>query len=72
MSEWISVDDRLPINTPDEMGDSNYIVIDVIVTNGKRVWHSLFKAGNVNSFWKEFDCNLKVTHWMPLPLPPKE
>jgi hypothetical protein len=57
--EWISVKDRFP-KTP----------IDVLVFNGDTQVGYFHKG-----FWRDFhgERNIKnVTHWMPLPEPPKE
>lgn len=62
MSKWISVKDRLP--TKDKL---------VLVINGDRIeimtylGHYKSSLYWVNSWGKPID----VTHWMPLPEPPK-
>lgn len=60
--EWISVKDRLP--------EKNSIVL-VCMDNGqyKVVLTSHLSS---NGEWISYDKNLKVTHWMPKPEPPKE
>ena len=60
MSEWISVDDRLP-----EVG------VTVIVEGGcgyysDNVWWTLM-GDNAHKL-----IQWKVTHWMPLPAPPED
>jgi hypothetical protein len=75
MSEWISVEDRLPI-TRDYMIDlnSNFETIDVICFDGYVVYPDTFKAGNTAGFWCEFesdDQSYQAIYWMPLPEPPK-
>lgn len=63
MSEWISVKDRLPEKQ-----------CDYLVTDGDACMLAAFRIRNYewdfyrNDFW---DSDL-VTHWMPLPQPPKE
>lgn len=62
MSEWISVNERLP-----EYGER------VLVTEG----HATFEASlSISHKWVRCDMALgwleDVTHWMPLPEPPKE
>ena len=60
VQEWISVKDRLP-----EPGER------VIVARGEKVEQGVYLA--VNGWWKVYGTNTKsVTHWMPLPEPPKE
>ena len=60
MSEWISVEDRLP-----EVGDSTYIAACGNVVVGEL----LFVAG----VWVGVTADqvTDVTHWQPLPEPPK-
>ena len=67
VQEWISVDDRLP----EDMGD-------VLVT---AFWHETWGAqvgwySQINKIWHiitpQGDVGwVKVSHWMPLPQPPK-
>lgn len=66
-SQWISVDDRLPINSLEEMNGKKHISIPVIVATDGMVDYCEFHCGNAISFWTEFGCDNKVTHWMPLP-----
>lgn len=69
MSEWISVEDGLP--------DYNYEVL-VLKSNGLIVvmsYHAPFDFGKRKFHWWAFgkwiDQHSQVTHWMPLPDPPK-
>lgn len=66
MSEWISVKDRLPNEGAYVLGLSDDGVIECRVTNGvlKSVWFSSHGCGCC----AEDDV---ITHWMPLPEPPK-
>lgn len=66
--EWISVEDRLPIKKTDVF--AHYKTVEVIVFDGETVFSCEFRAGNTIEFWSEFD-DINVTHWMPLPDPPK-
>ena len=71
MSEWISVKDRLP-----EIG-VEVLICDVSCSNGYRDIWSLERDevyddigwNDKNGDWYYLD---DVTHWMPLPKPPKE
>lgn len=59
--KWISIKDRFP-----EEKDSVHLI-----TDGKRVAYSEW------TYWPPYSWNLphgmeKVTHWMPLPEPPKQ
>ena len=63
MSEWISVKDRLP-----EEAVMEYIIY---ATNGIDVRSSVWSHGHWiddEGYWLDD----YVTHWMPLPEPPKE
>ena len=67
MSGWISVKDRLPDNTfpPRDVLVYHYWGGEMCID---RAWYSPEK-----NRWRSFiGMNLKVTHWMPLPEPPKE
>ena len=75
MSEWISVDDRLP----------NLIVLEggtnsdpVLVTDGDETCCAYRYVIRNKSSWSpsgvdSYDCcvGFAVTHWMPLPEPPQ-
>ena len=61
MSEWISVEDRLP----DDVG--YYIVATVFSYAPVRTGH--FKRNSDNP-WAYFQPG-EITHWMPLPEPPE-
>ena len=60
-NRWISVDERLPQDNK-----------DVLVYAGRRgvmigLYYSFLQT------WLDYEgCGLKVTHWQPLPKPPKE
>ena len=74
--KWIPVSERLPEDLPENKGKKviNCIVAHAPYTNGKLT--SQFrqrKWGNWDDKWywsKNGGCT--VTHWMPLPQPPKE
>jgi len=69
--EWISIEDRLPLNQEDVV---NYNSVDVIVcTMYDEVYCMEFAMGNTNgNYWHVFGERIEgyVTHWMPLPKPP--
>lgn len=67
MSEWISITDRLP-----EIGED--ILIRVKCSSYYNVEQGLYKGNNewINCWFSIRNENLyRVTHWMPLPEPPK-
>lgn len=74
MSEWISVKDRLPMEPNDVRVFES---IGVIATDGDMVCQCNFDAGHGCGMpWAEWssynDIHMrKITHWMPLPEPPK-
>lgn len=58
--KWVSVEERLPV--------ANERVI--VARGGDKVEQGIFLG--VNGWWKVYGTNTKkVTHWMPLPEPPK-
>jgi len=66
MSEWISVQDRLPV--PGER---------VLIATHKFVGEGYLGYSGPRKEWMRFDLDVKnyfgmiVTHWMPLPEPPE-
>ena len=60
--EWISVKDRLP-----ETPDTYFCCVNSLAFPGSQYVKPLKLCGN-GKWWKDAD----VTHWMPLPEPPKE
>jgi hypothetical protein len=72
MSEWISVNDRLPLVATD---GQHFACVEVLVTDGEHVHATDFKAGGIPIAWVEFDgygaiARSQITHWMPMPNPP--
>jgi hypothetical protein len=69
MSEWISVKDRLPV-------DGEYVL--VYAKNGTRRYKidSAIYCEEKKYHWRFFDIpnyfGKYITHWMPLPEPPKD
>ena len=63
--EWINVNDRLPSNTNDVL---------VINDDGRMAVSCYFLAKDIY-VWERRDDQIglgNVTHWMPLPQPPKD
>lgn len=61
---WVDVKDRLPKRPEEkEVQTSEW----VIVSDGKKSYPAFY--GFISKQW---NCELKVTHWIPLPLPPNE
>lgn len=78
MSEWISVEDRLPLDA-DFCMKGVYETMRVLVTDGDHVTMQAFIRGRTDgskgSEWAEWDDSGyihadDITHWMPLPEPP--
>lgn len=67
---WISVEDELP--PKESKYDDNSIV--VLATDGNGVYKGLYRSGEYLSGWFTYDLwELdNITHWMPLPNPPKK
>ena len=62
MAEWISVKDRLP------EPEKHYCLV-------KTTWgahHIAYFDYDENKWFSNYGLTLNVTHWMPLPEPPKE
>ncbi len=71
MSEWISVKDRLPESTSPNQQRGFYIVA---LSNGvvKELAYEFRKYENMLYDVGWHDTAYPVTHWMPLPEPPKD
>ena len=74
-SRWISVEDDLPCNYPDNIhfGFTN----NVIATDGTSIFILYMKKCKDNNWiWcgdnSDFDLSRSITHWMPIPEPPKD
>ena len=76
MSDWISVEDRLPLEST--YGLKGLEEVKVLATDGFDVCAVAFQRGSGGGMpWRDFDkyaeiSNYSITHWMPLPEPPKE
>lgn len=69
MTEWISVEDRLP---PKE-SEAWYNVVLTHKTRRNMIVRNGYYDGYHKRFWGfETTPHYVVTHWMPLPEPPKE
>ena len=69
-TKWISVDERLP-----EMGKKGYCSDPVLVAVKCNNGLQLVEVGDLDfyGYWNDYgnDFGKHVTHWMPLPNPPK-
>lgn len=66
ISRWISVDERLP-------GVFEPVIVCRKDKSAKTGWKVEQGARDLNGWWKVYGTRTKnVTHWMPLPPPPKE
>lgn len=71
VKEWISVNDRLPDLIPYSAGIA-YSETVIVLTSGRKETIAVWDG----STWiAQFDCcelwGEKITHWMPIPNPPK-
>ncbi len=68
MNEWISVEDRLPDVPKDDY------MSDYVLTYDKKagIWVAFFCSSGYWCEARECVSFENVTHWMPLPEPPKE
>ena len=79
MAEWISVKDRLPNIDIDvvifAVGKSDLFENKVAITHRyypMRWWNKESEYIDWLQPWQYFTANYEITHWMPLPEPPKE
>lgn len=71
MAEWISVKDRLP-ELISHNGTRAYSDAVFVFTTGKKVMAAVWDGTQfifAKSFWEAW--GEEITHWMPLPEPPK-
>lgn len=69
MSEWISVEDRLPKHSLHyDVWQGGDRVIDCFYSEENKVFYEYEKDHCGYWGWEEMD---DVTHWMPLPPPPE-
>ena len=75
---WISVKDRLPEKAWED--NQKWFSKVVLAATGRSVLYGSFEVYKYNGTWEfgsydedfDFDRCVTVTHWMPLPEPPKE
>ena len=77
VQEWISVKDRLPKRPPDRVDDQGRswftTGIECLVYDGKNVFAAHYCFMNKCFWYSDTLHPLKnITHWMPIPQPPKE
>lgn len=66
MSEWISVKDRLPEDDEQLCAFINWKSgWNTTIQNEVKKWKEI-------KVWRSFDLERNYTHWMPLPIPPKQ
>lgn len=73
MSEWISVEDRLPFKPSDCKDGFDQVLL--MVTDGRSICILDFSGGPLPKPWASFGhygdfSHENITHWMPLPEPP--
>lgn len=77
MSKWISVEDKLPDVDKNKYDHES---VYVIATNGKVARPMIYERARVRGkrvyrwkwCWDKIYDYSDITHWMPLPEPPKE
>ena len=69
-AQWISIEDELPPK-PSEYDELSIVVL---ATDGEEVYKGLYMSGEDLNGWFTPDMWVlnDITHWMPLPEPPKE
>lgn len=77
INKWISVKDRLPDFNTDVLvcavGKADWQTDDYVITITKYTDCKYgFSITGWNDPWQYFLSNYEITHWMPLPEPPKE
>lgn len=73
MSEWISVDEKLPNRDGDGSGLGYSVVVDLWV-DGERLPDCYYNFDDEQWLDTDIHCEIDldlVTHWMPLPTPPE-
>jgi len=73
-NEWINVTDRLPeISKKDEWSNKNGHSDTVLVVEQGKIYFGVYIKQDRFKTWlvSGRSGNIQVTHWMPLPEPPK-
>lgn len=65
MNDWISVNDKLPENI------RSVLVWDSVDNDVFTGYYCKYNGWTVDGFY-DVEYHFNVTHWMPLPEPPKE
>jgi len=68
-SGWISVEDRYPDGSKKDGGISDWFNVYVKIEDDWQVAEACYISEN--TFCNQWGDNINVTHWMPLPNPPK-
>lgn len=74
-NEWISVTDRLPeVSQKDEWSNINGYSDNVLVIEQGKFYFGIYIQTERFKSWLVIgrSGNIQVTHWMPLPKPPKQ
>ena len=66
VQKWISVKERLPEGRSFIVKDTDGYVGEAYLRDGKIYW----MCDDCEDFWRDVK-PVDVTHWMPLPMPPK-
>ena len=71
--DWISVKDRLPLEIQDTVGKIKGVPCsELCIVAVKAPFSSAFVAIDITMHGRWYNYGEAVTHWMPLPEPPKE
>lgn len=67
--EWISVKDRHP--DPDKLDENGRYIAYLVYRSYDKTMHTAIWAKGRWELWTEAKPIYKISHWMPLPEPPK-
>jgi hypothetical protein len=68
--QWISVEERLPEDIDVVLVWSTTSIKPTVAYYFQNDW--LYHSINNGQFWLKEELHIKITHWMPLPSPPKK